>query len=358
MAQGRPATPKEIARVAAVVGGDAARWAFTQWALRDRGRAKFATADKMVFTREGLEMASAEPVATVHARLLGGPSPQGLRFIDATCGIGADTLALARLGPTTACDLDAAHAEATRHNLVVHGLVADVRVVDSLTLDWSSSAVLVDPQRRTGQGRTLDPALFSPPLDVVVAKCRTARRALVKTSPLLPDPVLGQGDGLVFVSHGGECGEALMLFGCGVGRRAHHVESGAWLDAAELAGTVVDPDVFLFEADPAAVRAHALGAFGLPGLGDSNGYLTGPELLTSPWLTPFRVCWHGPFREDKLREAARGLGLDVNVVKKRGVEVEPRKLVRRLSARGGSPGVALLYPVGKAVRAVLATRTA
>ncbi|MBS1707978.1 MAG: hypothetical protein JSS65_04570 [Armatimonadetes bacterium] len=359
LAEGRAATPKEIARVAEEVGDEAARWAFTQWALRERGCAKFGRARQMLFTREGLEMATHERVAAFHAELLtdeGCPIPLGSGLLDATCGIGADTVALARQGQTTACDLDPEHAALTLHNLAVHGLLADVQVTDCLTLDWSDKAVFVDPQRRTGRGRTLDPQSFSPPFDAVVAKCRTARRAVVKMSPMLPDEVLEQGDGLDFVSHGGECCEALMLFGFSHGRRAYQVETESWIDASPLASTLDDPLGYVFEADPAAIRTHALGEFGLAGLGDSNGYLTGFEPVGSPWLASFRVLWHGAFREDKIREATRELGLVVRAVKKRGVDIDPEKLRKKLAGQGKRPAVAILYKVGKSVRAVLAER--
>jgi len=354
LAEGRAATPKEIARVAEEVGPREAGWAFSQWSLRARAAAKFELASKMLFTRDGLEMATHQRVADFHASLL--RDVRGAAFLDATCGVGADTIALAREGPTTACDLDEENAALTSHNLSQHGLTADVRVSDCLDLDWSTFAVFVDPQRRNVRGRTLDPSAFSPPLDAVVAKCETARRAVVKLSPMLPDEVLGQGGGLVFVSHAGECCEALMVFGGVAGRRAYHVESRSWLDASPLVATSDEPQEFVYEADPAAVRAHALGSFGMPGLGVSNGYLTGAQGQQSPWLKAFRVIWHGPFHEDKLRAAVKDHGIDVQAVKKRGVDTDPEKLRKKLAGHGKKPAVAILYKVGKSIRVVLAER--
>ncbi len=364
LAKDRPATPKEIARLAEAVGEEAARWAFTQWVLRGRALAKFARANEMLFTRDGLEMASHESVASLHAALLTGALPDGpdargsggRQLLDATCGIGADTVALAMAGPTTSCDTNPEHAEMARHNLMVHGLGADVRTVDSMSLDWSGLAVVVDPQRRTARGRTLDPQEFSPPLDKVFAKCRTARRALVKLSPLLPDSLLEKGDGLAFVSHNGECCEALVTFGAFEGRCAFHVESGSRLDAKELTATYDGPLAYIQEADPAAIRAHALGRFGLAGLGDSNGYLTGDEARSSPWLRNYRVVWHGPFHETRLRAAVREHGLQIVAVKKRGVAIEPERLRKRLAGPEGKNAVVILYAVGKGVRAALAER--
>jgi len=53
--------------VAKETSPEAAAWAFTQWRLRARARAKFAKAEAMLFDQDGLEMASAEPMAQLHA---------------------------------------------------------------------------------------------------------------------------------------------------------------------------------------------------------------------------------------------------------------------------------------------------
>ena len=351
LAEGKKPTPKELTGVAAVVGDEAARWAFGQWALRERARTKFARADEMIFTRDGLEMASHEAVAALHAELLGeGP------YLDATCGVGTDSILLARKGETTACDTDPEHVVCARHNLAVHGVSADVQQADCLSLDWSGFAVMVDPQRRTSTGRTLDPASFSPPLDAVFARCRTARMAVVKLSPMLPDELLEQGDGLIFVSHRGECCEALVTFGTRASRWAAMVDSRAWIEARGYLNSVQEPGGFVHEADPATIRAHALGAFELDGLGDSNGYLTGDTALESPWLKSYRVIWAGAFHEDKLRDAVKASKAHVVAVKKRGVDIEPERLRKKLPVAGDRQAVVILYKSGKSVRAVLADR--
>ncbi len=71
--------------------------------LRRRGKAKFTRAEAMYFTREGLEMASAEAVARHTARRFSGLP----RVFDLCCGIGGDALALAPLvGELIAVDRD------------------------------------------------------------------------------------------------------------------------------------------------------------------------------------------------------------------------------------------------------------
>ena len=69
--------------------------ALAQRELRERAAAKFALAGRMWFTREGLEQASAEPLARHRAARYAGAD----RVADLCCGIGGDLSALARAGP-------------------------------------------------------------------------------------------------------------------------------------------------------------------------------------------------------------------------------------------------------------------
>lgn len=102
--------------------------ALTQVALRRRARTKFgADADRMFFTRDGLEQATTAGVAAYRAGRIaavlgaGGGSPDqaaAARVADLCCGIGGDLLALARAGlAVTGFDRDPLTAEIARANL-------------------------------------------------------------------------------------------------------------------------------------------------------------------------------------------------------------------------------------------------
>lgn len=82
-AEGKAPTAANIAEVSRVVSAEDAAWAFTQWALRERARAKFPDADRMLFTREALEQATPYAVARYHASRF----PAGVLVADLTAGI-------------------------------------------------------------------------------------------------------------------------------------------------------------------------------------------------------------------------------------------------------------------------------
>lgn len=285
-----PPTPANLQRVARVTDEAAARWAFGQWELRERAKGRFPHAERLLFVREALEQATHAEIAAYHASLF----PEGELVVDLTFGIGGDGLALAARGPVLGFELDPERAEYARWNLDARGLASEVREEDGLAwLQANPSAyVLADPARRVAGRRSVDVADFAPDPFAIAEAARGARRWAMKLTPMLPDETLARlAPRVEFVSFGGECREALLLGGI------DPLEPGAW--AAHPARDALRGDVpvalhtdraggWLHDADPAAVRAHALGGFGLAALGDHPGYLVGPR-VDSPWLRAYRV---------------------------------------------------------------------
>lgn len=345
-----------IAKVADTVGDVAARWAFTQWELRARGAAKFDRADEMLFERDGLEMATSLPLARYHASCF----PVGLAVADMTCGIGSDTIALAERGPVVAFDLDSERLELARWNVGVYQQTAELRQQDSLDAVVEFSYAFCDPARRSGGRRTLDLSQFSPNPVLVAQRMRDIQVGGIKLSPMLDDVDLESlGDRLEFVSFGGECREALVWFGREHGRFAVHVETGDTLESGKEADSS-GPRQYLYEADPAAIRAHCLGKLcenlGLSILADSNGYLTSDTIVHSPWLTPYEIlaALKGDLKETKAK--LRELGGGTPIVKSRaGVDVDT---LRRQLRGEGEELIVAAYPEGRSIRHLILRRLA
>lgn len=307
-------------------------------------------------------MASHEQVAEWHASLF----PSGETVVDATCGIGADTIALAKRGPVIGLDLQVEHARYAQHNLDVCGLHAEIVHTDCL--EWlrsnSPKYVYADPARRDGSRRTLNPDEFVPNLGELLELLARCKLAVIKLSPMLDDGFLESlGGKLIFVSHRGECKEALIVLGEESGRFAYQLESAQYIPACHPPASTEVPLEYLFEADPAAIRAHALGDMGLLGLGDSHGYLTGSTGVESLWLTSYQVLWHGTWRPKAVKSYLLSENLYVESVKTRGVQVDPRAVQKMLNEgkspkpkKGHDTCVLALYPVGKSIRSVILKR--
>lgn len=356
LSEGLNPTPSAIERVAKATSREAATWAFTQWELRRRGAVKFARASQMLFTTDGLAMASSEAVARFHAGLF----PEGVEVADLTCGIGADLIALAERGMVVGLDQNPDHANAALWNLRAHDLGGLVYVADSVA--WATHEkpkyVFVDPARRKGSQRTLNPESFSPSLGALRPILERANRWVMKLSPMLPDDLLTSFDAdLIFVSHEGECKEALLVGPSGNQiTKAVQIESGEEIVGENPAARSEEPRAYLWELDPAAVRAHAQGAFGVAQLADAIGYLTSDFPPDSPWVTGYRVLWYGAFREKSIASELKSRSWKPTSVKTKYVEVNPEKTLKALRQSSGSPVQVVVYPEGKALRALIVER--
>lgn len=349
----------------------------------------------MLFDPEGLEMATHEALAAYHASLF----PDGEYVCDLTAGIGADLIALAARGKTLGLEVDAGRAELARHNLAVHGLGAavwhmefssppvsnsvlcsqparnepdDGRVVSTcpsveMLLHWEiyhASYVFADPARRSGGRRFTDPSEFQPNPIKIVEVFDHCNLGVIKLSPMLPDEFLESlGSRLEFVSFGGECREALAIFGSQAepGRLAVQIESGERLVASEaFVQEVLEPEAYLYEADPAAIRAHAIGdlarQFNLKSLSDSNGYLTGCTEIRSPWLTGFRVLDSGRIDVKLVKKRLIELGSATPVLKQRGTKLDLQKLQKQMIFKGKQNLEVAFYTVGNSIRQAILER--
>ena len=306
----------------------------------------------MLFVREALEQSTHAELAAYHARFF----PEDATVVDLTLGVGGDALALAARGPLLGFELDPERADYARWNLRALGLGGEVREEDGLAWLRANGAayVMADPARRVEGRRTLDPTDFSPDPTAISEAARDTRRWLMKLTPMLPDSTLAAlAPRVEFVSFGGECREALCVGG------TEPLEEGVWAthpDRPPLCGeTSVEathsPDLWLHDADPAAVRAHALGDFGLAALGDAPGYLTGPERVESPWLRAYRVV--DEVAPKRLRVTLRDLGAAAPVLKQRGARQDLDRWRKELGRHGDRPLAVAFYTQGAKVRAAI-----
>jgi SAM-dependent methyltransferase len=317
--------------------------ALTMARLRDRAAAKFGPrAAGMFFTEDGLQQASSPAVSAYRARTL----REG-RTLDVCCGIGTDSLELARAGHTvTGLDLDPVRIAIARHNVAVTGLdCADFQVADVCDgIPPGFDAIFYDPARRDASGRRIyDVERYIPPLSL--ARSWQAAEIVVKLSPGVDLAQLSSYGGVVeFVSVDGELKEALLwLNGADHARlratllhdgEAHHWQNGNDDTAVDLS----EPRDWLIEPDPALIRAGLVGAAARQYdgclLDETIAYFTAGDRPVSPWLRSWRVLDWMPFHLKKLRAYLRQRGIGRVSVKKRGSPLTPEELISRLKLKG------------------------
>ena len=361
--------------------GELVTAALTQAALRQRARAKFgAEADQMFFTRDGLEQATTAAVAAYRAERVRDTLDTGEQsrraVTDLCCGIGSDLRALARAGlAVTGVDKDPLTAEIARANLALLGSgdegqvgPARVDVADVTTFDRTPYAVAVaDPARRSGRGRVFDPADYSPPWSFVEELLTGT--ACVKTAPIIPHRLLPSQVEAEWISEGREVKEAALWSGdlrpsAGAGghrvrRRATVLPSGASLTDADDPGEapVRSPLGYLYEPDGAVIRAGLVTAVAplVEGtlLHPKIAYLTSDRWVATPFATAYRVEEVLPYDVKALRRALRARDVGILTVKKRGVEVEPEVLRKRLAPRGRAAATLVVTRTADATLALL-----
>lgn len=329
--------------------------------LRGRARAKIgADAARMYFTHDALEQATRASVADARARRL---KTSGVgAVVDLGCGIGGDLVAFARAGMRVrGVELDPVRAAVARANLAALGLGGEIIEADLGDVAPASDEVpFLDPARRDGRGRVFDPAAMTPSWGVV-SRFLT-RPAVVKTLPGLPHGLVPEGVEAQWVSDHGDLVEAC-LWGPGLAtapRRATALPSGAELLGFGDPGEVGDVGRWLHEPDDSVIRAGLVGelATRIDGrLVDPHlAYVTTDEPRTDPLARSFRVVEELPYREKPMRAALVAHDVGTLTIKKRGVDVVPEQLVKRLKLKGSRPATVILARVGDGARAFLVER--
>jgi SAM-dependent methyltransferase len=330
--------------------------ALTQASLRARAVEKFgADAAVMLFTPDGLEQSTRAAVADHRAARLAAFSAQTV--VDLGCGVGGDLVAFARAGLTAAgVDLDPVRVEVARANLAALGLPGAVSVADALAIDHAAFDVaFADPARRTARGRTFSPDDWTPPWSFVLGLL--ARDACVKTAPGIPHDAVPEGVEAEWVSDHGDVKEAVLWGGrlATTARRATVIRDGGLATltdeddpGAEAVG--VSPlGRCLYEPDGAVIRAGLVTAVAAGvggGLVDAKiAYVTSDQAFRTPFARGYEVLEVLPHREKQLRAALHERGVGRLTIKKRGVDVVPEQLRKRLALSGDQEATIVLTRV-------------
>ncbi|GEP36618.1 methyltransferase [Nocardioides psychrotolerans] len=334
-------------------GAEHAAAALTQVRLRRRARTKFGDeAALMYFTPDGLEQATRAVVANHRAGRLAAFRTASL--IDLGCGIGGDLLAASKVGIVVAgVDLDPVRVAVAEANLAALELSGAVGVADATQLDTSPFDVaFADPARRSARGRSFDVDDWTPPWPFVEGLLR--RDSCVKVAPGIPHDLVPDGVEAEWVSDHGEVKEAALWSGrlATTRRRATVIGDGGLAtltDEDDPGADVRAVGGFLYEPDGAVIRAGLVTAVAAGvggGLVDEHiAYVTSEASFQTPFARGYRVLEQLPYREKPLRAALRERGIGRLTIKKRGVDIVPEQLRKRLALAGDDEGTIVLTRV-------------
>ncbi|CAN5311381.1 50S ribosomal protein L11 methyltransferase [soil metagenome] len=339
--------------------------------LRARAVAKFGPfASRMLFTEAGLEQATRLKVAALHA---GRFAAAGLTNIaDLGSGIGGDALAIAALDlAVTAVELDEVTAAIASYNLAPWP-TATVVNADAASFDLADfDAVYLDPARRTAghsnTSRLTDPADYSPALDFAFVLGERMPTG-IKLGPGIDRDLIPPSAEAQWVSVDHDVVELGLWFGSlarpGIRRSALVIgehgsaELTAEADSADVAtGTLGE---YVYEPDGAVIRSRLIGdlgrQLGATMLSTGIAYLTSDTATPTPFASCFRITDVLPFDEKSLRRELRNRDIGTLEIKKRGVDIDPAQLRKKLALKGAASATLIVTRVAGRHMALLAER--
>ncbi|MGH3792771.1 MAG: THUMP-like domain-containing protein [Pseudonocardiaceae bacterium] len=313
--------------------------ALEQHALRHRAQAKFTRAQRMYFTRTGLEQATAEVIAWHRVTRYAGAA----RVADLCCGIGGDLLALAEGREVVAVDRDPRHLRMAGLNAVAYGVAdavtpvhADVRDVDLSGID----AVFIDPARRAG-GHRMRTGASDPPLTWSTRLVDHVAAVGIKAAPGIDHDIVPAGWEVEFIADRRDLKEATLwspALATATSRATILPEGNVLLPFPGDAVQCRDPGQFLLDPNPAVTRAglvkdlaRSLGAWQID---PQIAFLSSDHPLRTPFARTLQVLDSGPWEQRTLTPRLRALDVGSVDIRRRGLAGDVEDLHRRLTLRG------------------------
>ncbi|MDO4571662.1 MAG: hypothetical protein Q4D38_14870 [Planctomycetia bacterium] len=343
---------------------------------------KFPSAEKMYFTRVGLEQSTDFYIAQYKAKKF----PKDLPTADVCCGIGGDLCALAKRGTTVGIDCSPSMGIVARLNLSVcvpEKKEACVRVSSAEDFLHSRESdefpcVHIDPDRRAQGGRTIRAEFFQPELSTVDELLRDRHLAVVKLAPgtVLPPHWSERATTIEWVGRGRECRQQLVWFAseylpCGERRKATIVNSSENVRECSFLGepyqniqTSERFGSYMYDMESTIFAAKLEGAmaqhYQLCAISEESLFFTSDELVdgSEGLLHTFETIDVLPLDRKRLSQAVCALGWGEVEVKKRGRTPPPEEVHKWLKlTHGGDCGTIFVVKKGKKFYAILARRT-
>jgi hypothetical protein len=123
---------------------------------------------------------------------------------------------------------------------------------------------------------------------------------------------------------------------------------------------VGDLGEFVYEPDGSVIRARLIGQLARQVnarmLSDQIAYLTADAAVATPFATCFRVVETFPYDEKRLKKELATRGIGSLEIKKRGVDVDPAQLRKKLALKGSRSATLILTRIAGRHTALLCER--
>ena len=343
--------------------------AMTMHTLRQRAQPRFADADRLWFTGDGLEQATSDLVADHRVARFSGCR----RAADLCCGIGGDLMALARrgdIGALLAVDRDPLHAAMAEANARIVNPDVDLTVLatDAQTVDLSDlDGVFLDPARRRG-GRRVGGDATSPPLDWAIGLAGHVVKVGITAAPGIDHDRVPDGWELELIAVGSDLKESMLWSPvlATTARRATVIDdvTGATDSLTEVWGQSIDvvlpePDMTVIDPNPAVTRAGLVQdlarTLGARMIDEQIAFLVTDAPVGTPFGRSMRIIDSLPWHERKLKQRLRELDAGPVDIRRRGLAGDVDAISRRLRGKGNQRLIVLMTRHRDSPWAIVAT---
>ena len=350
--------------------------------LRIRAKSKFSLADKMFFTKRGLEQSSGMELAVYKAKQF----KTHESVLDVCSGIGGDLLGLAGRNPanenliTTGVDTDPIAALFAQHNLqlflqanqISHS-TANVLNCDFADIQLSDfPSIHLDPDRRKAR-RTTDGRHFSPNLIDVFKRVSKTQLVSVKVAPAtpmeesFPDELHRQ-----WIGDRRECKQQLLWLGSDLPPNqrsatlvaddgsAHHIRCEGQTNIEKI----VAPSLkrYLYEPHAVVLAAklsdHLAAKHELQRISPTTPYFLSDSLIDEPLLKKFEVVKMLKLDFKKIQQFLADKKVGKIEIKQRGIDNVTFERFKKLKLPGRKTATLFLTRCGATERrrAIVANR--
>ncbi len=310
--------------------------------LQRKNLKKIPISKELLFTDQGAQQASSWQLSQYHETKFNGFNT----VADLCCGIGIDLMNIARNKlKVIAVDQDADTLKLAEFNCTTQNL-QNIEFMPGKAEEFTATvdAIFIDPDRRSGSSRKISPQDYSPPFSAILELRKICRNMAIKLSPatdyrklnLPPDSTLE------FISEDGTLKEILLCMGelstenCK--RKAMLLPFNLTLQNSNLKIEVVEIQKYLFEPDPAIIRAGLVQE-----LGSKLGYnlidrklalLTGSRYLPSDFGKLYEVEEIMKLDLKKLHKYVRKNEIGELIIKTRGFSESVENFRNKLKLKG------------------------
>lgn len=347
--------------------------------LLEKAKRKFGECDFLLFDKLALEQATAKDLAQAKSSLW----PKRGRIHDLCCGMGGDSFFIPEGLEILGVDQSEERLEMYRHNMKVFNREAKTFLGDCR--EWGKSYLSHIAVCNEGDFFTIDPARrkvendnqrilseLTPSFDEVVEMAKFYRGGMAKLPPAFPKESIPPKAELVYLGSHADCREALVLFG--ELARFPDKTSAMMIDKngkilAEWTSekkrseeNFILPEgslkTYLSEPAPILVRS---GLFVLIArkfqanlLSENIAYVTSDTPLPSPAFRNFKIESTCALTTSAVKKMLKENDIGFLDLKKRGVEIEPEKEIKRLSPKGKRRAILFYTRIAGEKSAILA----